>query len=450
MTKADVYGAELLRTMNTICQIAGQASVDPMLNEVLVKAEPEREGGVVSFYSTDMSVALEKRLGCDFIDETGEEVETPEGWSIVVQAKQLQKIAKLFGKLQSVYLQPVAPPDGAPATWFQIEGVLHTGKVSKHKIVGLPAEEFPPMPEYDAGVLQDVAFPVLAEAIRKIIPSMVDNDARKYLNGGLIDISDEKQMFVATDSHTLAFVDTDIGYTGTLKSGYPDDDVIVPRFTLSMLTCSGVNGAFQVKGKKWHDIPIVQFGVDRKKLIVAAKGVNGEGITLVSALIDSCYPDYKAVIPKKVNYSAEVDTKLLLEALKRASVCADPKTHRLEFMFKNGGSNEIHIIGEDCELGESHEVVDAVIDDPFGELDKQIEKAVQEREDRAIRDGGEGSPQKMDDYMKIDYNEVYLSNAISRIGNGKIRIEWLEPTSGIVLKAAADSKDGVIVMPMGR
>jgi len=151
--------ADLLRGLQDIQGIAGQRSINPMLSETLLEATDKG----ITVYSTDLSVSIQEVVDADVSNEG----------AIVVHAKRLFEIARQL-PAEEVTVE-------TEGNWLKLDsGRAH------FKIVGLPAEEFPPMPEYDGACLFDVNFAVLKSAFGKIFASMCENDARKYLNGGLI------------------------------------------------------------------------------------------------------------------------------------------------------------------------------------------------------------------------------------------------------------------------
>ena len=557
-TKVDIFGKDLLRTMTQLCKIAGQKSIGLMLSEVLISAQPERESGVVSLYATDLTMSYERRIPCDFVDESGDEVADPAGWAIVVNARNLMNIAKLFPKVDTVRLWP----KDDDTNWLCVEGLLASGKVSTHKIVGLSAEEFPPMPlfgedharqceenikgwqllifapfvfvppdekaeqakyderqaelkkkieqfasiierheandpacqhgmtitrenltlaqeehdtpfgyaticeeerarqaENDAVAdeklrqqienetkeaaktisypLRDVCFPALSEALSGLLPSIAEQDARKYLNGGFMEGQDDgKTAFVSTDSHRMTYTFEDIGL--------PDlPAVIIPKGSIKFLTQTGMSAPFWVKDTKWRPVSRVQIGVDARRLVVTMKNT-----TFMSTLIDADFPDYNAVIPKREGYGMMIDKDEFLAALKRAVTCSDPRTHRVRLFFKDGGT-ELHIIGEDAGIGESHEVVAAHIEDPAGDLASQIAQLRAEIDDPGMHRSEENMAEELRGCISVDYNAGFLADGATRVGNGHVRLSWTEMTAGVVIKQDKAAEAGVIVMPMG-
>lgn len=393
--------ADFLKGLQDIQGIAGQRSINPMLSETLLEAN---EKGV-TIYATDLSVSVQEFLAADVAGEG----------SLVVQAKKLFEIARQLPDAK-VTVESVG------GSWLKVE----SGR-AKFKIVGLPAEEFPAMPEYDPSCLCEINFPLLRSAFGKIISSMCENDARKYLNGGLMELGvEEGAVFVSTDSHRLAWKTCDIGYK---VKGDEVITAIVPKNTINEIM------------RLFTDDQVVQMGIDKRRLLV-----KGEKLILISALIDTDYPDYRAVIPQSWSFRATLGREEMINVLRRVAVCSDPRTHRVRFFLKDGAFT---LVGEDAEIGEAIDTVEAVYE---GEgLADQIQKQKEQRQAASASGEEPGLEARFEDHLEVDYNAAYLEDALKTIESDKVLFEFTEPSSGCVIKPEEEQLSHLcIIMPMGR
>ncbi|MBN1593905.1 MAG: DNA polymerase III subunit beta [Candidatus Coatesbacteria bacterium] len=392
---------DFLKGLQDIQGIAGQRSINPMLSETLIETADDG----ITIYATDLTVSLQERV----------KAEVAGAGSIVVQAKKMFEIARQLPE-EKVTVETI---DG---NWLR----LSSGH-AKFKIVGLPPEEFPPMPEYDPSCLSEINFSALRSAFGKIIASMCENDARKYLNGGLMElVPGEGTVFVSTDSHRLSYKVSDIGFK---LEGDKPVQLIIPRKSMDEIM------------RLFADDETVQMGLDRRRLLFRS-----DRLTFLSTLIDADYPDYRAVIPKSFSFRVKVLREGLDAVLKRVSVCSDPRTHRVRFFLKPGA---LQLVGEDAEIGEATDEVEAEYEgDGLATL---IEKQKKEREE--LRREGEDNviEQEHEDRLEIDYNASFFEDALKNIETAKVVFEFSEPTSGCVLKPdEAEPTQLAIVMPMGR
>ena len=401
--------ADFLKGLQDIQGIAGQRSINPMLSETLIETTDDG----VTVYATDLTVSVQVRVGA--------EVARP--GSIVVQAKKAFEIARQLPE-EKVTVETL---DG---NWLK----LKSGRAT-FKIVGLPPEEFPPMPEYDPKSLSDIDFVVLRSAFAKIISSMCENDARRYLNGGLIEFSvsdvlasseGQGTIFVSTDSHRLSYKFADIGYK---HEGDKPVGLIIPRKSIEEVM------------RLFGEDDAVQMGLDRRRLLFKS-----DRLTFISTLIDADYPDYRAVIPKSSKFKVKVPRDELDAVLRRVSICSDPRTRRVRFFF---GDNVLRLVGEDAEIGEATDEVEAEYEgDGLAEL---IEKQKEERE--AGRAPGEEAviEPEHEASLEIDYNAGFFEDALKIIETERVVLELTEPTAGCVLKPDEEAPTQLcIIMPMGR
>ncbi len=401
--------ADFLKGLQDIQGIAGQRSINPMLSETLL----ETTDAGVTIYATDLTVSVQEKVGA--------EVARP--GSIVVQAKKIFEIARQLPE-QKVAIETL---DG---NWLK----LKSGRAT-FKIVGLPAEEFPPMPEYDPKCLSDIDFGALRSAFAKIISSMCENDARRYLNGGLIEFGVEDVLapakgsgtiLVSTDSHRLSYKFADIGYK---HEGDKPVGLIIPRKSIDEIM------------RLFSEGDAVQMGLDRRRLLFKS-----DRLTFLSTLIDADYPDYRAVIPKSSKFKVRVSRDDLDAVLKRVSICSDPRTRRVRFFF---GDNVLRLVGEDAEIGEATDEVEAEYEgDGLAQL---IEKQNEEREASRVPGEEPVIEPEHKNTLEIDYNAGFFEDVLKITETEKVVLELTESTSGCVLKPDEDEPTQLcIIMPMGR
>ncbi len=145
---------------------------------------------------------------------------------------------------------------------------------------------------------------VLSQAVRATAFSMAQQDVRFYLNGLLMEISEERLCCVATDGHRLA-------YSECATAAIPDEPIraIVPRKTVLELSrlLNPEGGAAKVAlSKNFLQITM------------------GDSI-LTSKLIDGTFPDYNRVIPIDGNKELLLDRELLRGTLQRAAILSSEK-----------------------------------------------------------------------------------------------------------------------------
>jgi DNA polymerase-3 subunit beta len=257
----------------------------PVLSNILLEAA---EDGVW-MSGTDLDVAVRVKVPAD-VTEQG---------NITAPGKKLQEIARELPD------QPVA----VSTRGDQIE--LNCGH-SRFKLNGLPAEEFPTLPEvsFDGG--WQVAGSDLQSLIHHTAFAASTEESRPILNGVLWELRDGSMRMVATNGHRLARMGVPAS-----SSGAPSADFIVPPAALQQV---------QRLFKDTDELEVAQSGNHL--------GFRSGDTEVYTRLIEGAYPNYEQVIPKDNDRFAIVEKKALASAVRRMAVVASDQTHRIRLQFQ--------------------------------------------------------------------------------------------------------------------
>src|SRR5205814_2312250 len=91
------------------------------------------------------------------------------------------------------------------------------------KILGLPEEEFPPLPKFEDAKVVTIRQKDLRDGLRKTSYAISTDETRYVLNGILFSFKDNKLTLVATDSRRLALVDLEVEFARSQET-----EIIVP------------------------------------------------------------------------------------------------------------------------------------------------------------------------------------------------------------------------------
>ena len=109
---------------------------------------------------------------------------------------------------------------------FEVDGKnaasIRSGQ-SFFKILGLPEEEFPPLPKFDDAKVVTIRQKELRDGLKKTSYAISTDETRYVLNGVLFSFKDNKLTLVATDGRRLAMVDIDLEFPRSHEA-----DIIVP------------------------------------------------------------------------------------------------------------------------------------------------------------------------------------------------------------------------------
>ena len=178
------------------------------------------------------------------------------------------------------------------------------------KILGLPEEEFPPLPKFENAKVVTIRQKDLRDGLRKTSYAISTDETRYVLNGVLFSFKENKLTLVATD-----------GRRGVTRDG---------RLLDGELKVSVGSG---------------QIAFDLNKTL------------LVSKLIEGNYPNYRQVIPGETKERVTLERETFLNSLRRVSLLASDKSNSIKLSFSK---NNIEISANTPEVGEAKESLPVV------------------------------------------------------------------------------------------
>ncbi len=198
------------------------------------------------------------------------------------------------------------------------------------KILGLPEEEFPPLPKFEDAKVFTIRQKDLKDGLKKTSYAISTDETRYVLNGILCSFKDNKLTLVATDGRRLALVDIEMEFPRSHEV-----DIIIPAKAVTeiqrLLTDDG-----------------------DAKLTVGANQVSFEAnnTLLVSKLIEGNYPNYRQVIPNEAKERVTLEREIFLNSVHRVSLLASEKSNSVKLVFSR---NNIDIMANTPEVGEAKE-----------------------------------------------------------------------------------------------
>jgi len=282
----------------------------PVLSNILIETA---EGGVW-MSGTDLDVSVRVRVPAD-VEEAG---------SLTAPGKKLQEIAREL---------PDAPVR-IGTRGDQIE--LECGR-SRFKLNGLPADEFPNLPEIHFDEGWKVQGADLHRLIHHTSFAVSTEESRPILNGVLWELRDGRMQMVATNGHRLARMALSSG-----ASSAPSADFIVPP------------GALNQVERLFEDEDDLQVARNGNHL-----GFRSGSRQVYTRLIEGTYPNYEQVIPKENDKEALVEKRALESAVRRMAVVASDQTHRIRLKFE---PDRVHLNVMTPDLGEGHDELELEYD----------------------------------------------------------------------------------------
>jgi DNA polymerase-3 subunit beta len=256
------------------------------------------------------------------------------------------------------------------------------------RLVGLPAEEYPPFETGDADGWVTIDAARLRGMLARTSYAMSQDESRPFLNGVYLLVRKGEMRVVATDGHRLA-------YARTAVEGATDMSGIVPRKAV-------VEMGRVLSGSEEASLAV------RENQFLLRTG----GFALASKLVEGTFPSYESVLPKGHPRRLLVERELLIAALRRVSVVADDRTRPIRLTLAAGG---LRLSASSQELGEAEEVLPA---------------------------------ECPGDELTIGFNARYVLEALGPMEGERVSVELKDPLSPGVFKSAADEDHLCVIMPM--
>jgi DNA polymerase III subunit beta len=256
------------------------------------------------------------------------------------------------------------------------------------RLVGLPAEEYPPLESGDGNGLVSVEGGRLRGLLARTSYAMSQDESRPFLNGLYLLVKKGELRLVATDGHRLA-LGRMVVEAGAEMSG------IVPR-------------------KAVQELGRVLSGSEEAALAVRDSQflLRTPGFVLTSKLIEGTFPSYEQVLPKAHPRRVTVEREPLIAALRRVSVVAEDRTRPVRLTVSSAA---VRLSAQSQELGEAEEVLPA---------------------------------ESTGEELTIGFNARYILEALGPMEGDRVIVELKDPLSPGVFKSASDQEDLCVIMPM--
>lgn len=357
---------DLVKELHLVQGIVERKNSIPILSNVLAEAR----GGEVRISATDLDVSL--RSGCP--------AQVVREGAITLAAKKLYEIARTLPE-SDVSIKVL------PDAWAQID----CERVS-FRMAGLPASDFPALPEAKPSKGVEIPAEVLRDLIARTGFAITVEDARYYLAGALMVLDKDGAAMIATDGHRLSFAQRKT----PLKLADPIR-VLVPRKAIHELA------------RLLESEEVVAFQPADNHLVFAVGGR-----TLASKMIEGQFPAFEKVIALAGDKSVVLDREKLAQAIRRVSLLSSERSRAVKLSLASG---RLDLAASSPDLGEAKESLEA---DYKGEA------------------------------MEIAFNAQYMLDFLGVAGTQEVTLELKDHESQGMLRPRGESGTDYryVVMPM--
>lgn len=287
--KFTVNKKELSEGVNNIIRAVSTKSTIPALEGILI----ETKNGTIELTAYNLEIGMKTCIN-SFIQENGK---------IVLSAKLFSEIVrKAPNEIISI------------TTDEKLMATIESGE-SYFNLVGINPEEFPELPSIGSFEKIKISGDMLRGMIRQTIFAVAENDAKPINQGSLFNFENNMFELVSVDGYRLAIrrekIETEF-----------NTSFIVPGKTLSeVLKLCTENEIEMIPGRR-H----IMFNV--------------ENYTIISAVLEGEFLDYKNAVPEEFNTEVIVKTRDLIESTERVSLLiADRLKSPVRCYFENGKIN---------------------------------------------------------------------------------------------------------------
>ena len=294
----------LLNGIQTVQNIISPKSALPILSNILMSAQQ----GSLRLTATDLDIGISCVLSVD----------TPEAGMVTVPAKRFGDIIREL------------PAGDVDINTKKNNSVTITSGLCQFKIMGMPGEEFPKLPEFKDREAIKIEQAVLKEMLGLTAFAVSLDETRYILNGILFKIEQNKITLVATDGKRLALIEKKLR-----DNSGKSVSVIIPVKTIHELSRN-----LQEDGEVSLILNNNQVLFDLGKVVIISRLIEGE------------FPDYHQVIPEVCENQMKVSRNEFLLGVKRASLLATPDYQAVKLeLFKD----KLVISKSTPDIGESRE-----------------------------------------------------------------------------------------------
>jgi len=364
----------LSRGLSVVQRAVATRTTLPITQNVLISTDNSR----LKLSATNLEIAITTWIGAKVEDEG----------SITIPARLLTEFVNSLPP-ERIDISLVPQPLGLELSCARFEAHIN----------GQDADDFPPIPTVESGVIGKVSSEVLKDAITHVAFAAATEDSRPVLTGVQVELSGDDFTFAAADGFRLAV------YKGKLAEPVSEDvSFLVPARALQEVN--------RLIGSQ--DEPI-EFTVTPSKSQALFRLDNVE---VLSQLVQGTFPNYSQLIPEKYDTRAVVDLEAFLRATRTASIFARDGSGivRVNVLAgENGSSGKLKISSRAEELGDNKSEIDATVE-------------------------GQES--------KIAFNSKYLGEVLDVLGKGEVAVETTTPSSPGVIRPLNNEGYVHVVMPM--
>ena len=268
--------------------------------------------------------------------------------------------------------------------------VTLVSKSGKYKLVGMSSEEFPILPKCEGEVFT-IEGPKLVNIIESTLFAASTEEVRYALNAIYFNFLEDRLEVVATDGKKLSLVKFPEGANAGLQS-----------FLLPAAAANEIKRSFGLSES-------VDLTITENQIFLT----DGK-ITLICRLMDAEYPNYPTILDNEYTGFVVLNTKDLLESVRRVSMLANNKNFRVELVFPED-NKQARVFAKTPEYGEGEEFLD-------------------------IRDQLES--------LHVGMDSRFIIQVLSQISDPEVKVSFTAADKPLIFEPAEEKDQICLLMPM--
>jgi DNA polymerase-3 subunit beta len=293
------------------------------------------------------------------------------------------------------------PGDSLDLTGTENSNVKIQVGESLYQLLGLPADQFPPVPEIADLTLVEVESPQLKDMIEKTIFSVSGDDLQYHLSGIFWERHQEPEGYqlrlVSTDGHRLTLIQRPLPASEQFAI---DEGILIPR--------KGVAEISRLLAEEEK----VGLGLTKKSLALQA-----DNKYLFIRLLEKKFPDYRRIIPESFTFRFTLSRQALYDTIRRISLLS---TERFRGVVLALGPETLEATFHNPEVGEGREVLPLTME--------------------------QGNPGELP--IQIGFNARYFLEPLSAMSGDTVLLEMNDKERPCRLVQQDDPNYFAIIMPM--
>ena len=365
--KFSVSRENLLTPLQQVAGVVERRQTLPVLSNVLMVVE----GDSLSITGTDLEVELVARITLETPADVDGEITLP--------AKKIMDICKSL-------------PNEAVITFEQEEQKMRIKAArSRFTLATLPANEFPNLEDTASTSEFSINQGYLKQTIDRTSFAMAQQDVRFYLNGMLLELTQNQIKTVATDGHRLALCSASI-------------QIEIEGSTQAIVPRKGILELARLFSDDDTDVNIT----------LSSNHIRAEtpSLRFTSKLVDGKFPDYDKVLPKQGDKLVVGEKAEMKQSFSRVAILSNEKYRGVRVRLENG---TLTSVANNPEQEEAEEIINVNYEGPE---------------------------------LEIGFNVSYILDVLGVIKSDTIHMMLADSNSSALITDGEDGSAMYVVMPM--